>query len=62
MLDADGDWQFLSGDDFDMSSAAIVSLQQIVDIDNSVSSVLDMPVGYTASKVSSNSKWTVRKN
>lgn len=53
----DGMWQFLDGTDVNEEDAMIVSLEQIVKIDNSIKEVLDLPLGWVAWREQKGSVW-----
>lgn len=56
--DKDGDWQFLGAEEnISESDAMIVSLGEIIQIDESIVKVLDMPEGKDAVRGSINDKW-----
>lgn len=58
----DGIWQFLDNDICSEENARIVALKEIVELDNSISLISDLPLGYMAYRLSKSSKWTIRKN
>jgi hypothetical protein len=60
----DGDWVFLSADEFEHFEdvVMIVGLGQILERDNSLLELADMPEGYCAERESKESKWVIRKN
>jgi NifB/MoaA-like Fe-S oxidoreductase len=53
----DGGWQFLSGEQLSLDDAAVVSLQQIVEMDRSVEELADLPEGWRAWRVSPTVPW-----
>ncbi len=53
----DHGWQFLDGDDVDMADAAVVLLKEIVQCDQTVLEIADLPPGWFAWRVSPNSAW-----
>jgi hypothetical protein len=53
----DHGWQFLNGRAFDISNAALVSLEEIVKRDVSVLEVADLPPGWKAWRHSPSSAW-----
>lgn len=59
--DDDGDWQFL-GTESNLSEedAMIVSLGEILEYDPTLLSIMDLPVGKEASRISVDDKWNVR--
>lgn len=58
--DSDGDWQFLTNDDVVESDALVVSLEQILDYDLSISELLDLPNNIIAIRDDKNSKWVIK--
>ena len=57
----DGTWQFSCGKNHDMSDARVVSLYEIVMLDNSIVELANMPCGYIAKKKNIKAKWCIRK-
>lgn len=59
----DGAWQFFSNDKFENYEdvAMIVSLGEIIKIDKTVLDIADLPLGYVATRQSTNDKWTKKK-
>ena len=55
--DDDGDWQFLCGGSHITEDARIIALQEIIDIDPSVSEVSNLKNGQTAVRESKESEW-----
>lgn len=53
----DGMWQFLDGDEVDKNSAAIVSLFEMVVVDNTINELFDLPLGGIAYRENKNSEW-----
>ena len=54
----DGSWMFMCGqDDHTETNYKIVSLRNIVDIDNSVNALSEMPLGCGAERETVNDKW-----
>jgi hypothetical protein len=57
--DDDGDWQFLCGQDtHSMEESCIVSLVQMVRLDNSLNALFDMPKGHSAFRSKKSNKWS----
>lgn len=54
---SDGAWQFLPTDALDASNAALVSLKSIVEIDESVVALADLPLGWHAWRDSNELPW-----
>jgi hypothetical protein len=44
----DGAWQFQHGGNVDMEYAMLVSLAKIVDLDNTINELFDLPLGWIA--------------
>jgi hypothetical protein len=59
--DADGDWQFLAGGTLDMDGAAMAAMKQMIEIDKSVESELDMPIGWVAVRSTKEGEWKRKK-
>ena len=57
----DGMWQFLCGKEHEIDEARLVSLQWVFDLDNSISSLKDMPCGCYAERITQNDDWVIRK-
>ena len=59
----DGSWQFFSDDKFDNfdSVARVVGLREIVDIDPSLTELMDMDVGHVATRKSKDDRWIVSR-
>jgi hypothetical protein len=59
----DGTWQFLSNDDFEdyEDVAMIVGLGEIINIDNTVLEIADLPMGYYATRKNKKDQWVINK-
>ena len=57
----DGMWQFLCGETHETDEAKLVSLKWVFDLDNSVSTLKDMPCGYYAERKNQDDDWIIRK-
>ena len=55
--DEDGIWQFLDGYENDEKNAVIISLQEMISIDNSIEEIDDLPLGWVAWRVDRQSVW-----
>lgn len=55
--DGDGDWQFLGDSGAERKDAAFVCLHHLVDIEPSISGLLDLPTGWTAVRGNTASEW-----
>ena len=55
--DDEGDWQFLCGCNHITDDARIIALQEVINIDSSVSEVSNLKRGQTAVRESKDSKW-----
>jgi hypothetical protein len=60
--DDDGMWEFLDGDDVDEEDAAIVSLFEIVKIDDSINDLCELPTGWIAYRECKDGKWVKQVN
>jgi hypothetical protein len=58
----DGAWQFLDGNRVSMENSAIVSLRSIVEMDNSINELSDLPLGWIATRSSLMSPWMIEKH
>lgn len=59
----DGMWQFLDGsDELDIDNARIVTLGEMLEVDSSLSSLLDLSIGWKAERVDKDTKWLRQKN
>jgi len=59
--DPEGDWQFHSEEDISEEDARIVGLGEIIEIDESVKGVLDMPIGCSATRNNRDENWIIGK-
>ncbi len=57
----DGSWQFLSGQDISEKDAMIVGLIEILNHDASLKSVLNLPMGYFATRGRISEEWIFQK-
>ncbi|CAG9623302.1 hypothetical protein [Sutcliffiella rhizosphaerae] len=58
----DGMWQFLDGsDELDADNARIVTLEEMLKIDESGSLLWDLPPGWIAERVDNEGLWTKRE-
>jgi hypothetical protein len=53
----DGAWQFHSGEIIDDADARLVSLRKIVELDNSVALLADLPLGSIATRPNTDAVW-----
>jgi hypothetical protein len=53
----DGSWQFLSGDFFKPNDVTAVSLQEIVEKDETLNDLADLPRGWQASRGAVTEEW-----
>ena len=60
--DADGDWQFLGSQITKSEDAMIVSLEQIIKRDQSISELLEMPLNSHAYRDSIDDKWQINSD
>jgi len=60
----DSAWQFFSDDYFDdyKEIALILSLDEIIQLDNSVLEIADLPLGYVVTRKSKTENWTITNN
>ena len=57
--DHEGDWQFMSDDEFNESDARVVSLQEILELDSTLLKLADLPIGYEANRKDKFSNWEI---
>ena len=55
--DNEGDWQFLCGDNHTTEDARVIALQEIINIDPSVSKVSNLKCGQIAVRESKENEW-----
>ena len=60
----DGVWQFFSDDKFEdfEEVAKVIGLGEIIEIDNSILALAEMPEGYYAFRRSIKDKWEIKKH
>jgi hypothetical protein len=54
----DAGWSFLTGEPLDMSEALLVTLRSMVERDQTVLELADLPPGWTAVRSSPQASWT----
>ncbi len=57
--DTDDDWQFFGEEEVKEEDAAVLLLKEIIEIDPSISNVLNMPKGAKAKRSSKNAEWVI---
>jgi hypothetical protein len=57
--DEEDEWQFLNGEPVSVQDMMIVSLQQIIDRDNTISQILDLKMGHKTNRTNAASKWEI---
>ncbi|WP_289141294.1 hypothetical protein [uncultured Brevibacillus sp.] len=55
--DGDGAWQFHDGSNVDIEDSMVVSLSDMLELDDSLSDILDLRVGWVAKRKSPDSEW-----
>jgi len=53
----DGMWEFLDGEDVNEENATIVSLSEILEIDNSLNGLAELPIGFGAFRDGEDKDW-----
>lgn len=53
----DGTWSFLTGEPIDMSEAMLVSLKGMVERDETLRELADLPLGWTAVRLATEASW-----
>ncbi|TXG39298.1 DUF2199 domain-containing protein [Seonamhaeicola maritimus] len=58
-----GDWQFMGNESLEnfQEIGLLVSLFQVIKIDNSILSLVDLPIGYQATRVKKSDEWKIEK-
>lgn len=59
--DENGDWQFMSDDDFEEDDAMVVSLEEMIEHDSSISEVADLPYEGKAYRENADLPWEIVK-
>ena len=57
ILDMEGGWMFLTGENFSMQEAQLVTLQSLIQVDSSLSELSDLPCGHSAIRDSGDESW-----
>ncbi len=57
--DADDDWQFFGKENTTEKDAAVLLLKEVIEIDPSISKILDIPKGTEAKRPSKNAEWVI---
>lgn len=57
----DNNWQFVCGSEHSDADAVIISIGELCEIDPSIESLCDLPVGSFASRKNINAKWMTGK-
>lgn len=58
--DNDGAWSFSGDEDCQDEDYRVISLEEMVNIDNSILELADMPYGYCAKRADKNSSWMIK--
>ena len=58
----DGMWEFLDGSEVEEEDALVVALYEIVELDDSVNNIADLPVGWVAYRNTVNDEWDKYSN
>ena len=59
--DEDGDWQLFSDEPIEMEDTVIVSVQQILEIDNTLLNLPELEAGESAQKESRDAEWIISR-
>jgi hypothetical protein len=59
--DEDGDWQFFSQEEVNEDDARVLSVQQILKIDNTLADIPSLSKGQSAFRVNKDSLWQIQK-
>ena len=57
----DGAWQFHSGDRVNTKDMMLLALEEILEIDPSIGSLANLPLGHCATRRNSRSAWRIQK-
>lgn len=57
----DGAWQFSGLEDCEENDFRIVSLEEIINIDNTILQISDLPFGFYAYRESKHSQWIIQR-
>ena len=57
----DGTWQFHCGEPVSMRDAMIVALEEVLEIDPTIASLANLPLGYCATRNDRASAWIIQK-
>jgi len=57
----DGAWEFVGGKESDESDYRVISLEEIIMVDNSILDISDLPLGYSAYRDTQKDKWTIKQ-
>lgn len=60
--DEDNDWQFLPDKEVSVDDMMLISLKQMLDHDETLIRVLDIPTGYKAYRKTKNDHWEIMKS
>lgn len=60
--DDDGMWEFLDGEEVNEEDAVIVSLFEIVKLDDSINELCELPLGWVAYRDNKNGNWVKQIN
>ena len=56
----DGAWSFSGHEDCHNGDYRVISLEEMISIDNSILDLVDMPYGYRAKRADINSPWIIK--
>jgi hypothetical protein len=57
--DNEGEWQFLSGEELDSGDLMMVTLEQMINHDESLLDIIGLQRGFEAIRKSKNTSWTI---
>lgn len=58
----DGAWQFSGEEECDESDYRVISLEEMIIMDNSILKIADLPMGYKASRKTKNENWVIKRH
>jgi len=60
--DDDDEWQFLNGEKASLEDMMMVSLGQIMQLDDTITQILNLDIGYEANRTNLSSEWVIHKS
>jgi hypothetical protein len=60
--DLEDDWQFMGSEEVTEDDAMVLSMEQIIAIDPTITEILNIGIGYSAHRDSQTDQWRVQKD